>query len=347
MTQLFLSDIETRENLFPFTLTRSTADIRIGILTIREKWNILLGREIGILNERLPDQDAATAVSANIIPCKAFVDAMREDNPDWSLVKIIQYPWHIFHWNDWAIREDFILITANRKSIPIPASVQAIHPHNIFIEEGAKLSHCIINAEHGPVYIGKKSEVMEGAIIRGPFALCEGGVVKMGTKVYGATTVGPYSVIGGEIKNVVIFGYSNKAHDGYLGDSVIGEWCNIGAGSSNSNIKNTAGEIKIWNENNKEFINTGIRKCGLIMGDYSRAAINTSFNTGTMVGVAANVFGEGLTPKHIPSFSWGTDGMMKYDFNKALQDIDNWKKLKGSSLSEKEKNQLKLIFEQN
>ncbi len=347
MTQLFLSDVEVRDNLFPFTLTRSAADIRVGILTIREKWNLFLGREISIINEKLPDQEIATVISANIIPSPSFVHSVQKDDPDWNLVKVIQYPWHIFLWNDWAIREDFAYLTAERKSIAIPSSVQTIHPQNIFIEEGAKLSHCIINAEHGPVYIGRNAEVMEGAIIRGPVALCEGSVAKMGARIYGATTVGPYSVVGGEVKNSVIFGYSNKAHDGYLGDSVIGEWCNLGAGTSNSNIKNTAGEIKIWNETSKEFVNTGIRKCGVIMGDYSRTAINTSINTGTLVGVSANIFGEGLTPGFIPSFSWGSDGVMKYDLTKAINDIGNWKKLKGCSLNESEKTQLKLIFEQN
>jgi UDP-N-acetylglucosamine diphosphorylase/glucosamine-1-phosphate N-acetyltransferase len=197
------------------------------------------------------------------------------------------------------------------------------------------------------VYIGKNAVVMEGAIIRGPFALCEGAVVKMGARIYGATTVGPYSVVGGEIKNTVISGYSNKAHDGYLGDSVIGEWCNLGAGSSNSNVKNNAGEVKVWSHNTKQYVTTGLRKCGLIMGDYSKSAINTSFNTGTIVGVCANIFGEGLTPKYIPSFTWGTMGQTKYIFDKALKDIENWKKMKNAVLTEQEKTRLKLIFDEN
>jgi UDP-N-acetylglucosamine diphosphorylase/glucosamine-1-phosphate N-acetyltransferase len=261
-------------------------------------------------------------------------------------VKIIQYPWHIFFHNDWALREDFELITKNRKSAPIPATVQAIAPENIFIEEGATVSHCVINASTGPVYIGKGALIMEGSLIRGPFALCENSVVKMGAKIYGATTIGPHCVVGGEIKNSVMFANSNKAHDGYLGDSVIAEWCNLGAGTSNSNLKNSAGEVKVWNNNQARLINAGITKCGLIMGDYSRAAINTSFNTGTIVGLCANIFGEGLTPKFIPSFTWGSKGLSKYEFEKALVDIDNWKKLKGSSLNEEEKRRLKLIFDQ-
>ena len=185
---------------------------------------------------------------------------------------------------------------------------------------------------------------MEGSSIRGPFALCEGAVVKMGSKIYGATTIGPYSIAGGEIKNSVIFGYSNKAHDGYLGDAVIGEWCNIGAGSSNSNVKNNAGSVKVWNQAAKEYIVAGT-KCGLLMGDYSRSAINTSFNTGTVVGICSNVFGEGLTPKYIPSFTWGTKSLSKYEFEKALSDIQNWKKLKGFELTTNETAILRTIFE--
>lgn len=289
--------------LFPFTLTRPAEDIRVGILTIKEKTYLK------------------------------------------SFPQTIKYPWDIFLQNEKQIREDFKAVTAGRISAPIPPTVQAVHPDNIFIEPGARVSYCIINAENGPVYIGKNAEIMEGALIRGPFALCEGSVVKMGAKIYGATTIGPHCIVGGEIKNSVIFGYSNKAHDGYLGDSVIGEWCNLGAGTSNSNLKNTAAEIKIWSDAEKDFINAGISKCGLLMGDYSRAAINTSFNTGTMVGICANVFGEGLTPKFIPSFNWGANTQEKYDFDRAVKDISNWKKLKGHDVTEKEKTQLRLIFD--
>ena len=187
---------------------------------------------------------------------------------------------------------------------------------------------------------------MEGALIRGPFALCEGAVVKMGSKIYGATTMGPYCVVGGEIKNSILFGYSNKAHEGYLGDSIIGEWCNLGAGTSNSNLKNSAGDVKIWNQATGKWGNAGT-KCGLLMGDYSRSAINTSFNTGAVVGVSANVFGEGLTPAFIPGFSWGFKPAVKYEFDKAIRDIENWKKLKGKLLTEEERTQLRNIFNQS
>lgn len=354
MQQLFLTDPEIKENLFPLALVRPVADIRVGILTIREKWQRYLGKQVAIEvaenGTELPE--AANTLSANIVPSRAFADSLFRRgklaaHPSWDSVKIIQHPWHIFLWNDWAIRNDYELITRRRKSQPLPSTVQVSGVADIFIEPGAKLAHCVINATTGPVYIGRDAEIMEGAVIRGPLALCEGAVIKMGAKVYGATTIGPRSVAGGEIKNSVIFGYSNKAHEGYLGDSVIGEWCNIGAGTSNSNIKNNAGDIKIWSEAKKEMVSAGVSKCGLIMGDYSRAAINTAFNTGTTVGVCANVFGEGLTPKFIPSFSWGSSSISRYELEKAFADIDNWKKLKGHSLSEKEKTLLRLIFDQN
>lgn len=293
--------------LFPFTATRAIADIRIGILTIREK-----------------EQHGSRGV-LHWIP---------------RLTK----PWHIFQLNGEALVDDFALLAAGRTSQPIPPSVQAIAPENIFIEEGAVLQYCTLNASTGPIYIGRNAEVMEGSLIRGPFALCEGATVKLGTKIYGATTIGPYSIVGGEIKNAVMLGYSNKGHDGYLGDAVIGEWCNLGAGTSNSNLKNNASGVKAWSAADKQFIPAGT-KCGLLMGDYSRAAINTSFNTGTVVGVCCNVFGQGLTPKYIPSFSWGYDNTEKYELEKALRDIESWKRFKGHQLSDAEKQNLKHIFD--
>lgn len=351
MNQIFLTDREIRDNLFPFTLTRSAADLRVGILTIREKWEAYLGSPVFLADDVEAVPDNVTLLSANVIPSPEFTDSLLRDgkisdDPDWNTVRIVQYPWHIFQWNDWALRQDFGLMTKGRHSAGIPPSVKVSGKENLFIEDGARLSHCIINAETGPVYIGKDAEVMEGVLIRGPVAICAGATVKMGAKIYGATTIGPHCIVGGEVKNSVFFGYSNKAHDGYLGDSVLGEWCNLGAGTSNSNLKNNAGEVRMWNNVIKDLIPTGINKCGLIMGDYSRAAINTSFNTGTMVGVCANVFGSGLTPKYIPSFTWGSDGLSRYEFEKALVDLDNWMKLKGASLTDQEKTRLKLIFDQ-
>jgi UDP-N-acetylglucosamine diphosphorylase/glucosamine-1-phosphate N-acetyltransferase len=346
--QVFLSDKEVADHLYPFAQTRHAADIRIGILTIRQKWEALLQQPVHLLknNEQAPAD--ALVFAANILPTPRFIQSILNGNgePDYTDVKILQYPWHIFQWNDWALREDFQLITKGRQSAPIPDTVQTSNPAQIFIEPGALLNHCFLNASTGPVYIGKNAEVMEGALIRGPFAMGEGALVKMGAKVYGATTVGPYAMIGGEVKNSILFGYSNKAHDGYLGDSVIGEWCNLGAGTSNSNIKNTASDVNVWHFHSREYMKAGL-KCGLLMGDYSRAAINTSFNTGTVVGICANVFGDGMPPKFVPSFTWGNKGLSLYEFEKALKDISNWKKLKNQVLTEEEITQLKHIFGQS
>ncbi|MEJ7821229.1 MAG: putative sugar nucleotidyl transferase, partial [Chitinophagaceae bacterium] len=315
--RIVLDDIKCKADLYPFTLTRSTADIRVGILTIREKWELLLNKKIVTLSEidnQEIDKDVKT-LPANILPSLELVKALKQsEDINWQNVNPIhiQYPWHIFENNEAAIREDFDIITKKRKSKKV-SPTNIIIGKKVFIEKGANVEHCILNASSGPIYIGKNAQVMEGCIIRGPFAMCEGSILKMGTKIYGATTLGPYCTVGGEIKNSVFFGYSNKSHDGYLGDSVIGEWCNLGAGTSNSNIKNTAGVVKIWNEFTTQYVNAG-NKCGLLMGDYSRAAINTSFNTGSVVGIASNVFFNGFPPTFIKSFSWGNK---KYELEKA------------------------------
>lgn len=355
MNQVFLTDSEVSQNLYPLTLTRSASDIRIGILTIREKWQHYSGRPVKLADQQSAENPAGgITVSANVVPSAAFIDSLStlkgdrdlSDGPAWATTKILQYPWHIFMWNDWALREDYKIVTKGRYSQRIPETVSVSNPAGIFIEEGAKLSHCIINAETGPVYIGKDAEVMEGAVLRGPIAICNNAVVKMGAKIYGATTIGPYSIAGGEIKNAVMMGYSNKAHDGYLGDSVVGEWCNLGAGTSTSNVKNNVSEVRMWNYVAQQSIGTGATKCGLVMGDYSRSAINTSFNTGTVVGVCANVFGEGAVEKFVRSFSWGKSGI-RYEFGKAVNDISKWMQLKGSELSEQQKTRLKLIFDES
>ncbi len=343
---IILDDIICKDDLYPFTLTRSAADIRIGILTIREKWERLLGKKIQTLSEvgEAEINENVKRLPANIVPSLKLLKAWKHYDPH-SKEKItavnIKYPWHIFQNNDAAIREDFDLLTKKRKSKKI-SSTNTVIGKNIFLEKGASVEHSILNTTCGPIYLGKNVKVLEGCTIRGPFAMCEGSVLKMGAKVYGATTLGPHCIAGGEIKNSILFGYSNKAHDGYLGDSIIGEWCNLGAGTSNSNIKNTAGEVKIWNAAKSEYVSAGA-KCGLMMGDYSRAAINTSFNTGSVVGVASNVFYDGFPPNYIESFSWGKE---KYNLEKALEHIENWKKLKGCALTEEEKNILSEIYHQ-
>ncbi len=386
---IFTEEFCQPENLHPFTLTRQMQDIRVGILTIREKWEIMLGlpsfdkkeddyKDLGrsVNIDEVVEDGACFMIHGNILPDAKLVKAVvRLKNGEFistqagngivyrftkneiedkykikvgqairfkAAIRAIQYPWDIFRLNDWAIREDFELLTNKRKSQSIPKTNKVFKPSQVFIEKGAKLEYCIINATAGPVYIGKNAEIMEGTVIRGPFAMGEGACLKLGTKVYGATTLGPGCVAGGEIKNSVLFGYSNKAHDGYLGDSVIGEWCNLGAGTTNSNLKNNAGEIKIWTPNGQ--MNAGT-KCGVMMGDYSRTAVNTAINTGTVIGVCCNVYGAGLTPKYIPHFSWGSEGVKHYEFDRALLDIENWKKLKGQTLLDDEKSILKYIYE--
>jgi UDP-N-acetylglucosamine diphosphorylase / glucose-1-phosphate thymidylyltransferase / UDP-N-acetylgalactosamine diphosphorylase / glucosamine-1-phosphate N-acetyltransferase / galactosamine-1-phosphate N-acetyltransferase len=356
--KIILDNRLVQKQLFPFTKTRHAADIRVGILTIREK--MLFNKQCEIFDSyedyivKYPGtKEQPLNLNANILPDETWINEIVNglETPgiggiaitDGPSLKILNYPWDIFKHNDWALRKDFELITKGRASHPIPTSNKTINSAEIFIEAGAKLEHCILNATDGPIYIGKNATIMEGSLIRGSVAICEGAVVKMGTRIYGATTVGPYCTVGGEIKNSVLFGYSNKAHDGYLGDSVLGEWCNLGAGTSNSNVKNTAGEVKYWSDIDQKQIGAG-NKGGLLMGDYSKAAINTSFNTGTIVGVCCNVFAAGLTPTLIPDFSWGADGVAKYRLDKALVDIDNWKKLKGLAISDREKQILTDIY---
>lgn len=259
-----------------------------------------------------------------------------------SSIHQLTYPWHIFQWNDQLIRSDIALHTP---VLPLPAHLKQpgwIAPENIFIEEGALVAPCFINASEGPVFIAKRAVVMEGCMIRGPFVMGEGSVLKMGTKIYGATSLGPYCMAGGEIKNAVLMGYSNKAHDGYLGDAVLGEWCNLGAGTSNSNIRNDASDVVL---HSVPFSKTKVGlKCGLLMGDYSRSAINTSFNTGTFVGISSNIFGQGLTPGYLPNYTWGYS--QRYIFEKAVEHIANWKNLKQQELKPEEVRVLENLYKQ-
>jgi len=353
-----LFDGPVRNALLPFTFTRPVADILIGIMTIRQKWEARLGSTITTITEDylstkfpmvemeenvminaayLPNDTLAELVSdlkENQAIFKgddviAFFTTENQEEVDFDSYEIIQYngdaltvehTWDIFSKNDAAIREDFIYLTEDRKSQPIPKSVNVIAPENVFIEEGAKLEFVTLNASTGPIYIGKNAEIMEGTVVRGPFALCENAQVKLNAKVYGATTVGPGSRIGGEVKNSILFANSNKGHDGFLGDSVLGEWCNIGADSNNSNLKNNYEEVKLWSYETEGFAKTGLQFCGLMMGDHSKCGINTMFNTGTVVGVSTNIFGSGFPRNFVPSFSWGgAGGFATYVTKKAFE----------------------------
>lgn len=387
---IFTEEYCKPDNLRPFTYNRHIADIRVGILTIREKWEKFLKlpsynkQEDNYLDDEnsvplssVTGNDSYLLVHANVLPNAAIIKAIKKLQPGEFLsvkneggiafkfsknevsgkdkIKIrrsvefegsapaIHYPWHISQMSADAIRQDFALLTARRKSKPVSKSNRLINPSQIFIEPGVKMECCILNATDGPIYIGKNAEIMEGSLIRGPVAIGENSVVKMGSKLYAGTSIGPNCLVGGEIKNSVLFGNSNKAHDGYLGDSVIGEWCNLGAGTTNSNVKNNGSEVKYWVDADKREVSAG-SKGGLLMGDYSRSAINTSFNTGTVVGISCNVFAAGLTPKLISNFSWGCDGIERYQLEKALADIDKWKKMKGAALSASEKRILTDIY---
>jgi UDP-N-acetylglucosamine diphosphorylase/glucosamine-1-phosphate N-acetyltransferase len=322
---------------------RHAADIRIGICTIREKWERITGLPVIASADEIVG--STVVIPAQIIPCASsafeIIQAAANNNSvsEGETVKILHHPWQIFQYNDWALRHDYDSITKYRESQPISATNHCINPQQIFLEQGASVECCILNASLGPIYIGKNAQIMEGSMIRGPFSAGDSATVKMGARIYGATTVGPHCVVGGEIKNAVLFGYSNKAHDGYLGDSVLGEWCNIGAGTSNSNVKNTGGEVRYVTGNDTQPVSAG-NKAGLLMGDFSRCAINTSFNTGTIIGVCCNIFGESPS-KFVNDFSWGKE---TYIFEKVLSDIRNWKKMKGQELSERETSLLKGLY---
>lgn len=257
--------------------------------------------------------------------------------------QLLQYPFQINQWNESAIRNDYTLITSGRYSQPISITNNVTSPEQIFIEDGAVVEHCILNVSAGPIYIGKNSLLMEGSMIRGPFAALDEAVVKMGSKIYGATTIGRKCTVGGEIKNAMFFDYSNKAHDGYLGDAVIGEWCNVGAGASCSNIKNTAAEVKIWNQPLHQWINAG-NKCGVMLGDYTKVAINSSLTTGMVSGICSNILTTGLSVKYIADFTWDIHTGEKYVFEKAIRDIDNWMQLKSKSFTDADRNILQHLY---
>ncbi|HBR54579.1 MAG TPA: glucose-1-phosphate thymidylyltransferase [Flavobacteriaceae bacterium] len=353
-----LFDGNVRNQLLPFTFTRPVADIRVGILTLREKWEKHLGFTTTTVTEDylaqkwpMVEMPQNVLISASFIPTETLVDMIKgltenqaifyNDEPvafftkedqdvDFETYDIqvcpeeavfqIAHTWDIFSKNHKAIALDFKLLTVGRTSQPIPEMVVAFNKEQIFIEEGAKLPLCSLNATEGPIYIGKNAEIMEGSMIRGPFALCEGATIKMNAKIYTGCTVGPHSKVGGELINSVIMGYSNKGHDGFLGNAVIGEWCNLGADTNNSNLKNNYAEVRLWDYETEGFARTGLQFCGLMMGDHSKCGINTMFNTGTVVGVSANIFGSGFPRNFIPSYSWGgSGGMTTYKTNKAFE----------------------------
>lgn len=339
---IVLTENFDRENLFPFTHTRHTADIFIGAMTIRQKWELLTGEVITTdYNEN------GIFIPANVIPTKENYQEIIEKSIEQKeiqasdKIKVINYSWQLFQLNDYALRHDYILLTEKKISQPLAGSINTDKKENIFIAQDVEMAHCYLNASTGPIFISSGAVIMEGCMIRGPFFLGENSVVKMGSKIYGATSVGKNCTVGGEIKNSILFAHSNKAHDGYLGDSVIGEWCNLGAGTSNSNVKNTGTAVGYQLKVGIQLSYSG-NKGGLLMGDYCRAAINTSFNTGSVVGVCCNIFGGSYPPRFTDNFTWGNE---KYIFEKAIRDIENWMAFKNTSLTEDKKQTLKQLYE--
>lgn len=387
MNYILFDESIVRNNLLPLTFMRPIADIRVGILTIREKWETCLKVQTstlteGYLSEKFPIVKEAhnILINGSVCPNPELVKAIKNLKHDQTLVfndtivalhvteddldnlgetasegieeivlesapVKINHTWDIFTKNELELKADFGLLTKGRKSQPISPTNHVFGPNQVFLEKGARVECAILNAENGPIYIGNDAQVMEGAMIRGPVAVCEGAQIKMGAKIYGASTFGPHCRIGGEVNNSVFFGYANKAHDGFVGHSVIAEWCNLGADTNTSNLKNTYDEIRLWSYGKQTFINTHLQFCGLIMGDHSKTGIDTMFNTGTVVGVNANIFGSGFPRNFIPSFTWGsTAGHSLYAFDKAVEVADAVYKRRGKSFSELEIHLLKSVY---
>ena len=379
-----LFDGNVRNALLPFTYTRPVADIRIGILTIREKWEHRLGLTTTTiteeyLEEKYPMVEMAKniLINSSYLPTKALVEQVKMLSENQAIfnngevvaffakktqeevnfdtyeqfefeddVIKIDHTWDIFSKNGEAIEQDFQLLTHGRRSQPIPEGVRYLNKEHIFIEEGAEISFAILNASTGPIYIGKGAKIMEGSIVRGPFAMCENSVLKIGAKMYGPTTLGPYCKVGGEVNNSVLFGFSSKGHEGFLGNSVLGEWCNLGADTNTSNLKNNYAEVKLWNYESDRFAKTGLQFCGLMMGDHSKCGINMMFNTGTVVGVSANIYGSGYPRNFIPSFSWGgPSGLTTYQLKKVFQVAEAVMKRRDKVLSANDQNILTAVFE--
>ncbi len=357
-----LFDDSSRSNLLPLTFMRPVADIRIGILTIREKWERYLQTNTSTITESylakkypIKQADSNILINGSVCPTPEMVQAIKalKENETLSTTEYIiamnvggdvfgenevtdtaggetvifddahikvNFTYDIFSKNGEAIKDDFELLTKGRKSEKLSDTNRVAGIENIFIEKGAKVEFATLNATTGPIYIGKDAEIMENAVIRGPFTLGENAVVKMAAKIYGPTTIGPWSKVGGEINNSVFFAHSNKAHDGFVGQSVISEWCNLGSDTNVSNLKNTYENVRLWNYPQGSFKDTGLTFCGLIMGDHSKCGINTMINTGTVIGVNCNIYGSGYQRNYIPSFRWGGTGRNSiYDINKAIK----------------------------
>ena len=382
--QLVFSDAQYWEDFLPLTFTRPVAEMRMGILTFSERWKKLLEiDEVFYITEnylqdkfRKPEPKQSLFIVPNFFPSDEVLKQIKELQPGEALVYenevlvaninmdnfslnqinkmtdiheklfFIEKPTDIFSYNDKAIDFDFRLLTEGRISQELSSTNGFIgEKENLFIEEGATIEFSTLNCKTGKIYIGKNAEIMEGSNIRGSLALCEESKINLGTKLYGGTTIGPHSKVGGEVNNIVIFGYSNKGHDGFVGNSVIGEWCNLGADTNSSNLKNNYASVKLWNYRKKRFLDTGLQFCGLIMGDHSKTAINTQLNTGTVVGVAANIFKSGFPPNLVDSFSWGgMKGDEKFKLEKSYEVAEKAMERRKIAITEMDKDILKYIY---
>lgn len=377
---IILFDGPSRNHLLPFTFTRPVSEIRIGIITIREKWEKRIVGDYSWQTEeymqgKFPMNSAGDnlfingAVCANDSLAKVVAElklgqkliagevviAARTESQSWEVdletntfegeFNLVDRPWKIFSLNGAELEADFDLITKGRKSQPL-SNTNTIIGDRIFVEEGVEAECAVFNTKSGAIYLGKDSSVMEGSVIRGGLALCEHSQLKLSAKIYGPTTIGPHSKVGGEVNNSVIFGYSNKGHDGFLGNSVLGEWCNIGADTNNSNLKNNYDEVRLWSYVRGGFERTGLQFCGLMMGDHSKCGINTMFNTGTVVGVSANIYGAGFPRNFIPSFSWGgAGGFVEYKLDKALATAERVMERRKIELDENERAILQHVYD--
>lgn len=381
---IILFDAEERGDLLPLTFTRPVSELRMGIFTFSERWNKIFQTEkISFLTQKylskkypvqykeenifinpsyFPNQDFILTIKnlkkGEALVFKNKIIAARSSEGEFLAQKFnkkieynfngihIAYPWNLFTYNKHAINYDFTLVSKQNQSQTLSSTVNVIGDSSkIFIENGVTAEYITLNTQEGVIYLGKNSEIMEGSHIRGSLALCEGSKIHMGAKVYGGTTIGPYSKIGGEVNNSILTAYSNKGHDGFLGNSVLGEWCNLGADTNSSNMKNNYDIIKCWNYPQSTFISTELQFSGLIMGDHSKSAINTQFNTGTVVGVFANIFTSGFPPNIIKSFSWGGKSEnLKFNFSKALEVAERMMKRRNKKLSEDEKDILEYLY---
>ena len=373
--KVLFSDNEQHLNLAPLTLTRPVSDLRCGILTIAESWIKHLQTEKKgfktekYLQDKFPEiENPDLIIAGNIKPSTDVVNAVQSleanqkliVNDKWVATKgnpsgvvnirldnliVIENLWDLFQVNHKAIEADFKLLTEGRMADPINDTNRTFGDHEIFIEQGAKVNFATLNSSEGPIYIGKNAEIMEGSFIRGPFSLGDNAVVKMAAKIYSGTTIGPFCKVGGEISNSIFQAYSNKGHDGFVGNSLIGEWCNLGADTNTSNLKNNYGKVKLYNYAERKQLSTNVTFCGLVMGDHSKTGINTMLNTATSVGIASNIFGGGFPPKFIPSFSWGGfDPQSRFILEKAFEVGENMMARRNVKLTENDRFILSYLY---